>query len=175
MIMHTKKELDLIERCSSPELIQSYLDTLEPDEEYYKKGEYNVRSFRKTVQDEKFVCLSAALTAAYLLENQGYDPLIMALWIPRRSHAVAIYDNGKIGSIGRSMYEGAEGRHGVFDSELELAKSYADYFRSIDLQPNSFGVVNMNQIKDIDWRFDSGYLDGLRLCAELFQFPSYTI
>tara|TARA_Y100000310_G_C20308691_1_gene635183 strand:+ start:91 stop:549 length:459 start_codon:yes stop_codon:yes gene_type:complete len=149
--MHTKEEPSLIERCQSPDSIQSYLDSLAYD---WSLDTYIRRSFRRTVQDQMSACLCSALTAAHLLESHEHEPVIMVLYGPPSSHTVAVYhQDGHIGTVAKSRYDEGKGKPPSFGSESELAESYASFYRSIGFMYDQFGLIDLRKL-GIDWRFN---------------------
>ncbi|MDP3916847.1 MAG: hypothetical protein Q8Q42_01000 [Nanoarchaeota archaeon] len=174
--MYTEQELRVLNDCGKEQTkIQTYLDSIPFDGRVYDTGEYEARSFRKTVKDGQGLCLCAALTAAHILEYNGQEPLLLDIWSRPLEHTVAIYQNGKVGSLGKSRQDGAGGQPSTFDSVEEVAQYYANFFRGIGWEVEAFGVIDLSKIDDIDWRFELRNLDELGICQRINKFPHYKI
>ena len=76
LAVFTPAERRLIRRLRTPTLVQRFLNRLpyntEPDRE-------TLRSLRQVVRHRSSHCLEAALTAACILEQHGFPPLVMSL------------------------------------------------------------------------------------------------
>lgn len=156
--MYTEKELSVINGCREPEDIQSYLDNLTYDMFFFEDRAIDARSFRRTVLEQKGACLCAALTAAHLLEFQGFNPLVMILWGDVYTHSVAIYNNGHIGSLGKGLFYRDSLKEAKFPDVLSLARDFRKDFRKNGESINCYTLTDLNDI-DIDWRFGMGNLE----------------
>lgn len=113
------------------------------------------RSFRHVVRLGSAHCMEAALSAAVILEQHGYPPLIMSLEsIDLLDHVLFVYKaNGGWGSIARSRDPGLHGRKPVFPTWRALARSYVDPYVDATGRIRAYGVVNMAEaLGRYDWR-----------------------
>ncbi len=149
----TRAEWRLIRRLSTPAKVQAFLNRLpynnEPPPERAK-----LRSFRGVVRHRTAHCLEAALSAAVILEQHGYPPLVMSLEsIDGLDHVIFIYKSKeRWGSVARSRDPGLHGRKPVFRSLRALAKSYFDPFIDKTGCLKGFAVVDLGVLGNYDWR-----------------------
>ena len=75
-----------------------------------------MRSFRGVVQHGAAHCLEAALSAAVILEQHGWPPLVLSFEsIDGLDHVIFVYRaRGRWGSVARSRDPGLHGRKPVF-------------------------------------------------------------
>ena len=106
--LFTARERRLIRRLRTPLAVQRFLNQL-PYNTEPPPHPATLRSFRGVVRTGTAHCLEAALTAAVLLEQHGYPPLVMSLEsIDALDHVVFIYRRrGWWGSVARSRDPGA--------------------------------------------------------------------
>jgi len=148
----TKAERALIARLNTPSKVQRWLNALRYNTE---KGGATQRSFRSVVRLKKAHCMEAALFAAVVLEQHGYQPLVMSLesqdWL---DHVIFIYKHrGRWGSVARSRDPGLHGRKPRFRSPRALAKSYCDGYVDYTGRLKGYGVANLaNAVGTYDWR-----------------------
>src|SRR4051812_43678511 len=114
-IAFTSAERRLIGRLGTPDAVQRFLNRL-PYNTEPPPGRALLRSFRGVVRHRTAHCLEAAITAAVILEQHGYPPLVMSLEsIDKLDHVVFVYRaRGRWGSIARSRDPGLHGRRPVF-------------------------------------------------------------
>jgi hypothetical protein len=67
----------LIGRLKTPALVQRFLNAL-PYNTEPPPGRATLRSFRGVVRHHTAHCLEAALSAATILEQHGYPPLVLS-------------------------------------------------------------------------------------------------
>ena len=98
----TPGERRLIARLRTPRLVQRYLNRL-PYNTEPPPGRATLRSFRGVVRHHTAHCLEAALTAATILEQHGYPPLLLSFEsIDELDHVIFVYfKNGRWGSVAR--------------------------------------------------------------------------
>ena len=114
----------LLQRLSSPQKIQDYLDTLRINFETH--GDTH-RSPIRVVETGEAHCIEAALFAATALWYHGRPALIMDLKAARGDydHVVALYkENGYWGAISKSNHATIRWRDPVYRTVRELAVSY---------------------------------------------------
>ena len=111
----TSREWQLIQTLNTPRKVQLWLNALPYNTERQRE---TLRGFRSVMRAGRAHCLEAALTAAVILEQHGYPPLVMSIesqdWL---DHVVFVYkERGRWGSIARSRDPGLHGRKPVFMS-----------------------------------------------------------
>jgi len=113
------------------------------------------RSFRQVVRTGQAHCMEAALSAAVILEQHGYLPLVMSLEsIDLLDHVLFVYKAATgWGSIARSRDPGLHGRRPVFPTRRALAMSYVDPYVDGSGRVRGYAVVNLAMALDeYDWR-----------------------
>jgi len=150
----TNVEWRLIERLDTPAKVQRFFTHMPYNWE--KKGG-TLRSFREVVKRKEAHCLEAAVGAAVILEQHGYSPLLLDIesW-DLLDHVIFVYQqNGLWGSIGRSRDIGLHGRKPLFRSLRELVWSYFDPYVDFTGRIQGYGLTNLYDLGDYDWRFSS--------------------
>lgn len=144
-------ERQLIRKLDSPLKVQRFLNRLPYNSE--PKGD-TLRTFRQVLRHRRAHCLEAAITAACILEQHGYPPLLMSLAsADLLDHVLFIYrKGGRWGSIARSRDPGLHGRKPVFRSLRALAESYCDPYIDYTGRLTGFGAVDLNRMGSYDWR-----------------------
>ena len=99
-------------------------------------------------------CIESALTAATVLEQHGYAPLVMSLAsIDLLDHVIFVYRTaGRWGSVARSRDPGLHGRKPVFRTLRDLARTYMDPYIDRTGQVTAFGTVDLRVLGRYDWR-----------------------
>jgi len=102
------KEWEIIRKHRTPQQVQSFLRALPYNWE--KQGE-TLRTFRGVVQHWSAHCLEAALTAATILEQHRYPPLLLDLESKDRlDHVLFLFRRrGLYGTVARSRDFGRTG------------------------------------------------------------------
>ena len=149
----TSKEKMVIRRYNTPLRVQKYLHSLK----YNDVKPDTAKSFRRVVQTRSAHCLEGAVTAAVILEQYGYPPLILDI-VSRSNpdHVVYLYRSKRTalwGSIGKSKDPGLCGRKAVFRTVHGLLYSYFDPFIDHDGKIVGYGVGNLHDLGNYDWRF----------------------
>jgi hypothetical protein len=153
----TPRERRLIARLRTPAAVQRFLNDLryntEPPPERAK-----LRTFRGVVAHQTAHCLEAALTAAVILEQHGFPPLVMSLEsVDGLDHVIFVYRaRGRWGSVARSRDPGLHGRKPVFGSLRRLAESYFDPFVDLSGCLRAYGTVDLRVLDPYDWRLATG-------------------
>ena len=141
----TAAERRIIRRCTTPDAVQRWLNAMpynaEPDGP-------TQRSFRGVVQTGRAHCLEAALSAATILEQHGYPPLVLSFEsIDQLDHVIFVYRHeGKWGSVARSRDPGLHGRLPVFRRARDLASSYVDGYVDFTGRITAYAVVHLGGI-----------------------------
>ncbi|HEY7442956.1 MAG TPA: hypothetical protein VH701_11095 [Vicinamibacterales bacterium] len=102
-------------------------------------------------------CLEAALTAATILEQHRYPPLVLSFEsIDELDHVLFVYrKNGRWGSVARSRDPGLHGRKPVFRSARALALSYVDPYVDFTGRVKGYAVVDLRTLGTYDWRLST--------------------
>jgi hypothetical protein len=153
----TARERRIIRRLRTPREVQHFLNALPYNTEPPPEGATQ-RTFRGVIQRNKAHCLEAALTAAVILEQHGWPPLVMSFEsIDELDHVIFVYQqNGRWGSIARSRDPGLHGRKPVFATPRSLALSYVDAYVDFSGRITAYAVVDLRGIGNYDWRLSSG-------------------
>jgi len=114
-----------------------------------------MRSFREVVKRGEAHCLEAAVSAAVILEQHGYPPLLLDLESQDLlDHVVFVFkQDGHWGSIARSRDAGLHGRKPVYRSIRDLALSYFDPFVDFTGRLKGYGLTSLYDLGNYDWRF----------------------
>ncbi len=152
-IPFTRKERDLIDRLRTPLQVQRWLNAL-PYNIEPPPDPATLRSFRGVVRRGTAHCLEAALTAAVVLEQHGYPPLVLSFEsIDELDHVLFVYQRrGWWGSVARSRDPGLHGRKPVFRTARDLALSYVDPYIDYTGRITAYAVVDLTILGDYDWR-----------------------
>jgi hypothetical protein len=142
-----------IDRYRTPEAVQGFLNTL-PYNTEPPPGRATLRSFRGVIRHHTAHCLEAAITAAAILEQHGYPPLVMSLEsVDHLDHVIFVYRRrGRWGSVARSRDLGLHGRRPVFVTPRQLALSYFDPFVDFSGRVKGYAVVDLRALDPYDWR-----------------------
>ncbi len=148
----TPAERRLIKRLRTPIAVQRFLNRMPYNTE--RSGD-TLRGFRQVVRRGTAHCLEAALTAACIMEQHGYPPLLLGLEsVDGLDHVIFVYRHrGKWGSVARSRDPGLHGRKAVFRSPRALAESYFDPYIDYTGCVTGYAVTHMRVMGNYDWRF----------------------
>jgi hypothetical protein len=148
----TPREWGIVERHRTPAAVQSYLTVMR-----YNREECGatLRSFRGVVRRGRAHCLEAALSAAVILEQHGYPPLLMSLESQDKlDHVVFVFrQRGLWGGVARSRDLGLHGRLPVFRTLRSLAWSYFDTYVDYTGRITGYGLGDLRELGTYDWRF----------------------
>jgi hypothetical protein len=152
----TAVERRLIQRLRTPLAVQRYLNALAYNTEP-PPGRATLRSFRGVVRHRTAHCLEAALSAAVILEQHGYPPLVLSFEsIDHLDHVIFVYRlNGRWGSVARSRDPGLHGRKAVFATPRALALSYVDPYVDYTGGVTAYAVVDLRTLGYYDWRLST--------------------
>ncbi|HJT29043.1 MAG TPA: hypothetical protein VJ784_16645 [Pyrinomonadaceae bacterium] len=148
----TTAEWKLIQRLNTPLRVQRFFSSLPYN---WEKNGSTIRSFREVVRFEQAHCLEAAVSAAAILEQHGYPPLLLDLESQDLlDHVIFVFkENGNWGAVARSRDRGLHGRKPVYRSLRALALSYFDPFVDFTGRLKGYGLTNLYDLGDYDWRF----------------------
>ena len=149
----TARERRLVDRLRAPAQVQHFLNLL-PYNTEPAPGRATLRSFRGVVRAGTAHCLEAALSAAVILEQHGYPPMVLSFEsIDELDHVLFVYRrNGRWGSVARSRDPGLHGRKAVFATPRALALSYVDPYVDLTGRIVGYAVVDLRVLGDYDWR-----------------------
>jgi hypothetical protein len=148
------EERRILRRLTTPGAVQGYLNGL-PYNRETSPGGLTLRSFRGVINRGTAHCLEAALTAAVILEQHGYPPLLMSFEsIDKLDHVLFVYRaDRRWGSVARSRDPGLHGRRPVFTTARALAQSYFDPYIDKTGCITAFAVVDLRRaMGTYDWR-----------------------
>jgi hypothetical protein len=148
----TPREWKIVERHRTPAAVQRYLTAMR-----YNREECGatLRTFREVVRRGRAHCLEAAISAAVILEQHGYPPLLMSLESQDKlDHVVFVFrHDGLWGAVARSRDLGLHGRKPVFRTLRALAWSYFDTYVDHTGRITGYGLGDLNELGNYDWRF----------------------
>lgn len=149
----TPRERAIVARLRNPVLVQRFLNALPYNVEPAPKGP-TLRSFRGVVATGTAHCLEAALSAAVILEQHGYPPLVLSFEsIDELDHVLFVYrEHGRWGSVARSRDPGLHGRKPVFRSARDLALSYVEPYVDFTGRITGYAVADLAALGGYDWR-----------------------
>lgn len=149
-------ERRVIRRLTTPTAVQHFLNQL-PYNTEPPPAPATLRSFRGVMRAGTAHCLEAALTAATVLEQHGYPPLVMSLEsIDALDHVLFVYRaRGRWGSVARSRDPGLHGRKPVFRSARALALSYFDPYVDFTGCVKGYAVADLRALDAYDWRLSA--------------------
>jgi len=147
----TPAERRVIDRLRSPLAVQRWLNALPYNNE---TGGETLRSFRGVVARGTAHCLEAALSAAVILEQHSYPPLLMSFESKDKlDHVLFVFrENGLWGSVARSRDPALHGRKAVFRTPRQLAASYREPYVDLTGRVTGYAVADLRDLGDYDWR-----------------------
>ncbi len=150
----TDEEWAIIKAHRSPRRVQRFLTRMSYN---WLRDGVTQRSFREVLRRREAHCMEAALTAAVILEQHGYPPLVMSLASQDKlDHVIFIFrQKGLWGSVGRSRDVGLHGRRPVFQNPRHLAWSYFDPYVDMTARLTGYAVAHLYDLGNYDWRFSS--------------------
>ena len=141
----------MIDRLRTPLAVQQWLNALPYNTE---KGGETLRSFRGVIRTGTAHCLEAALSAAVIMEQHGYPPLVLSFEsIDLLDHVIFVYRTRTgWGSVARSRDPGLHGRQPLFATPRALALSYVESYVDFTGGIKAYAVVDLRVMGDYDWR-----------------------
>lgn len=160
----------VIRRHRSPLAVQAFLNSLPYNTEPPPEPA-TLRSFRGVIRHQTANCIESAITAAVILEQHGFPPLVMSLEsIDGLDHVLFIYQaRGRWGSVARSRDPGLHGRRPVFGTLRALALSYVEPYVDRTGAVKAYGSVNLSVLGSYDWRLATNNV--WKVERLLFQIP----
>jgi hypothetical protein len=168
----TAAERRIINRLRSPLAVQRWLNALPYNNE---TGGETLRSFRGVVKRGRVHCLEAALSAAVILEQHRYPPLVLSFEsIDLLDHVIFVYRGPHgWGSVARSRDPGLHGRKPVFATPRALALSYFDAYIDFTGGIKAYAVVDLRVLGKYDWRLSEANV--WKVERLLLEWPHRTI
>jgi hypothetical protein len=147
----TRQERRVVERRRTPGQVQAWLNALPYNTE---AGGETLRSFRGVVRTGTAHCLEAALSAAAILEQHRYPPLVLSFEsIDLLDHVIFVYRTRTgWGSVARSRDPGLHGRRPLFATPRALALSYFESYIDFTGRIKAYAVVDLRVMGGYDWR-----------------------
>ena len=141
----------LIQRLNTPAKVQRFFRSMPYN---WETNGGTVRSFREVVKRNEVHCLEAAVSAAVILEQHGYPPLLLDLASQDLlDHVIYVFKEGGCwGSVARSRDAGLHGRKAVYRSLRDLALSYFDPFVDFTGRLRIWSHESL-RVRNYDWRF----------------------
>jgi hypothetical protein len=141
----------VVDRLRTPLAVQQWLNALPYNTE---KGGETLRSFRGVIRTGTAHCLEAALSAAVIMEQHGYPPLVLSFEsIDLLDHVIFVYRTSTgWGSVARSRDPGLHGRKPLFATPRALALSYVESYVDLTGGIKAYAVVDLRVMGDYDWR-----------------------
>ena len=156
-------------RLRTPRAVQRWLNALPYNIE---TGGETLRSFRGVVRHGTAHCLEAALSAAMILEQHRYPPLVLSFEsIDLLDHVIFVYRTASgWGSVARSRDPGLHGRRPLYATPRALAQSYFESYVDYTGGIKAYAVVDLRVLGGYDWRLSrsqrvEGGTDAARLAA----------
>jgi hypothetical protein len=148
----THAEWQLIQAHRTPRAVQKLLSAMPYNRE---PGPATLRSFREVVRRRTAHCLEAAQTAAVILEQHDYPPLLLSLESQDLlDHVLFIFQHkGLWGAVARSRDIGLHGRRPIFRHLRHLAWSYFDPYVDETARITGYGIGDLRELGNYDWRF----------------------
>ncbi|MBY0548581.1 MAG: hypothetical protein K2W95_15025 [Candidatus Obscuribacterales bacterium] len=150
----TAAEWRIVEAHRTPRQVQSFLRKLK----YNREEEVNSqRSFREVIRLKSAHCLEAAVTAAVILEQHDYPPLLLSFEsVDKLDHVIFLFKAPSgWGAVARSRDEGLHGRKPIFKTPRQVAASYFDPYVDFTGRITGFAVVDLRELGGYDWRFST--------------------
>ncbi len=147
----TLAEHRVVSRLRTPAAVQQWLNNLPYNTE---PAAETLRSFRGVVRTGKAHCLEAALSAATILEQHRYPPLVLSFEsIDLLDHVIFVYRTATgWGSVARSRDPGLHGRKPLFATPRALALSYVEGYVDFTGGIKAYAVVDLRVLDPYDWR-----------------------
>ena len=119
-----------------------------------EKGGETLRSLRGVIRTGTAHCLEAALSAAAIMEQHGYPPLVLSFEsIDLLDHVIFVYRTSTgWGSVARSRDPGLHGRKPLFATPRALALSYVESYVDFTGGIKAYAVVDLRVMGEYDWR-----------------------
>jgi len=150
----TADESRVIHELDTPAKVQRFFTQLPYN---WERSGATMRSFREVLRAGEAHCLEAAVSAAVILEQHGYPPLLLDLESQDLlDHVLFVFRHqGLWGSVARSRDFGLHGRQPVFRSIRDLVWSYFEPYVDLTGRIKGYGVTSLYELGNYDWRFST--------------------
>jgi hypothetical protein len=140
-----------VDRLGTPMAVQRWLNALPYNTE---TGGETLRSFRGVVAHGTAHCLEAALSAATILEQHRYPPLVLSFEsVDLLDHVIFVFRTATgWGSVARSRDPGLHGRKPLYRTPRALAQSYIEPYVDHSGRLKAYAVVDLRVLGNYDWR-----------------------
>lgn len=147
----TKQEWQIIQRHKTPAKVQKFLRSLAYNRELEKP---TCLSFRGVVREQKAHCLEGAISAAVILEQYGYPPMLISIESQDQlDHVLFVFQHkGLYGAVARSRDIGLHGRKPVYRTARDLVMSYFDAYIDKSGRITGYAVADLRELGNYDWR-----------------------
>jgi hypothetical protein len=148
----TNKEWEIVKANATPARVQRFLSSLAYNRE--SRGP-TCKSFRMVIRERTAHCLEAAITAATILEQRGFPPMLVSIASQDLlDHVLFLFKaGGKYGAITRSRDIGLHGRKPAFRTVRDLVMSYFDPYVDGTGRIVGYAVADLRDLGAYDWRF----------------------
>src|SRR5215210_4032419 len=148
----TEQEWDIIQKHRTPRQVQRFLSSMPYNREMEGPTCF---SFRRALAENRAHCLEGALIAATILEQHGFEPLLVSIESQDKlDHVLFLYKkDGRYGSLARSRDVGLHGRKPVFRTVRNLVMSYFDPYIDKTGRITGYGVTSLYDLGLYEWRF----------------------
>src|SRR5207249_4947228 len=139
----TPKEWAVVQSYRTPLQVQRFLNSLRYN---WEKPKATLRSFRGVITTGTAHCLEAAITAAAILEQHGYPPLMLSLEsADKLDHVLYLFkQRGRWGTVARSREAGLHGRKPIFRSVRDLVLTYVEPYVDFTGRLTGYGVGTLS-------------------------------
>lgn len=150
----TSAEWEIIQSHRTPLEVQRYLKTIPYNREHLKP---TCHSFRSVIRENRAHCLEAAMVAAVILEQHGYQPHLVSIESQDKlDHVLFLFrQEGKYGAVARSRDTGLHGRKPVFRSVRDLVWSYFESYIDKSGRITGYATASLYELGNYDWRFSA--------------------
>jgi hypothetical protein len=147
----TAAELRLIRRLDTPRKVQRWLAGLRYNHEV---GGKSIRTFRVVRRTGTGHCLEASLSAATILEQHGYSPILLSLesWDGLDHVPYLFREAGRFGAVARSRDPGLHGRKPVYRTLRQMVLSYFEPFIDRTGRITGYTTFDLRDLRGVDWR-----------------------
>ncbi len=149
----SKRELRILDKLSTPAVVQRYLDALP-----YRCEDGHL-SAKAALRDGRAHCFDGALLAAAALRRHGCTPYIIDLCaVDDDDHLLCAYTfKGRWGAVAKSNFPGLRSREPLFRSPRELVLSYFEFYFNLKRKKTLRSYsrpFRLPSLRKLDWECD---------------------
>jgi hypothetical protein len=158
----TQQEWQIIQHYRTPAQVQKFLCSLAYNRELKKpsllsnreRKQPSLLSFRGVAREQKAHCLEGAISAAVILEQYGYPPMLISIESQDLlDHVLFVFQHkGLYGAVARSRDLGLHGRKPVYRTARDLVMSYFDMYIDKSGRITGYGVADLRELGNYNWR-----------------------